>query len=92
MKTFWNNYFQKEALNCGIRGDKVKNMLYRINQSSIPHHTNTVVTIYETNNLGRGKPSDKTNGLICAAALLQLKHKKLKILISGILPRNKVKS
>ena len=46
----WNNYFGKEALNCGIRGDKVENILYRINQSIISHHTNAVVIICGTNN------------------------------------------
>ena len=32
-----------------------------------------------------------TNGLICAVALPELKHKKLEIVISGILPRKKAK-
>ena len=54
--------------------DKIENMLCRINQSSIPRHTNTVVIICGTNNLDRDKPSDITNGLICAVAVLQLKH------------------
>ena len=88
----WNNCFGKETLNCGIRGDEIENMLYRINQSSIPHLTNTVVLICGTNNLDRGKPSAITNGLICVVALLQLKHKKLRIVVSGILPRNKGRS
>ena len=74
----WNNYFGKEALNCGNRGEKVENMLYRINQSSILHHTNTVVTICGINNLDQYKSSDITNRLICAVTLLQLKHKKTK--------------
>ena len=73
----WNNYFGKEALNFGIRGDKVENTFYRINQSIILHHTNTVVIICGTNNLDQDHPSDITNGLICAVALLQLKHKKI---------------
>ena len=72
--------------------DKIENMLCRINQSSIPRHTNTVAIICGTNNLDRDKPSDITNGLICAVAVLQLKHEKLKIVISDILARNKGKS
>ena len=87
----WNSYFAKEALNWGIRGDKVENILYRISQSVIPHHTNKVVIISGTSNIDRDNPSDITNGLLCAVALLQLKHKKLKTIISGILPRNKAK-
>ena len=74
----WNNYFGKEAPNRGNRGDNIENMLYRINQSSILHHTNTVVTICGTNNLDQDKSSDITNRLICAVTLLQLKHKKTK--------------
>ena len=88
----WNNYFGKEALNYGIKGDKIENILCRVNQSIIPHHTNTVVIICGTNNLDRDKPSDITNGLTCAVAFLQLKHKRFKIAIFGILPRNKGKS
>ena len=42
--------------------------------------------------LDRDNLSDITNGLICAVALLLLKHKKFKIVISGILPRNKAKN
>ena len=89
-----NNYLAKEALNCGIRGDKIENTLCRINQSSIPRHTNTVVIICGTNNLDQHKPSDITNRLIYAVAVLQLKHEKLKIImiiISDILPRKKGK-
>ena len=74
----WNNYFGKEAPNRGNRGDNIENMLYRINQSSILHHTNTVVTICGINNLDQYKSSDITNRLICAVTLLQLKHKKTK--------------
>ena len=47
----WDNYFGKEGINCGIRGDKVENMLYRTNKSSIPHHINTVAIICGKNNL-----------------------------------------
>ena len=60
----WNNYFGKEALNCGIRRDKVENMLYRINQLSIPHHTNTVAIFYGAKYLDRDKPNDITNGFV----------------------------
>ena len=87
----WNNEFGKEALYCGIRGDKVENILYRVNQSIMLHHTNTVIIICVTNNFDRDNPSDITKGLICVVTLLQLKHKKFKIVISVILPRNKAK-
>ena len=74
-----NNYFGNKALNCGTRGEKVENILYKINQSIIPHHTITVVIICWTNNLDQDNLSDITNRLICVVTLLQLKHKKLKI-------------
>ena len=81
---------EKKPLIAELREARLK--IYRINQSIIPHHTNTVVIICGTNNLDRDNTSHITNGLICAVALLQLKHKKLKIVISGILPRSKAKS
>ena len=49
------------------------NLLCRINKPNIFHHTNTVVIICG-NNLDGDKPSDITNGLICAMALLKLKE------------------
>lgn len=64
-------------------------MLYGINWSSIPQHTNTVVRICGTNDLDWDKLSVITNEFICAVSLLQPKQKKLKIVVSGILPRNK---
>lgn len=48
MLVWSNNYFGKEALDCGIRADKIENMLCKINQSVIPHHTNTAVLICDT--------------------------------------------
>ena len=68
-----NNYFGNKALNCGIRGDKVENILYKINQSIIPHNTNTVVIICWTNNLDQDNLSD-INRLIRVVTLLQLKN------------------
>ena len=79
---------EKKLLIVELGETKLKNMLCRINQSNIPRHTNAVAIICGTNNLDRDKPSDITNGLICDVAVLQLKHEKLKIVISDILPRN----
>ena len=57
-------------------------MLYRV---KYPHLNNTVVIICGTNNLGRDKPR---NGWMYSGALLY-KRNKLKIVVFGILPRNK---
>ena len=72
-KNIWRSYFAKEALNCKVRGNKLENLFCRINKLNILHHTNTVI-ITCGKNLDGDKPSDITNGLICAEALLQLKE------------------
>ena len=48
-----------------------------------------IVIICGTNNLNRDTPSDISNPLTWAPILILLKQKQIKIIVSGILPRNK---
>ena len=68
----------------------LKNMLFRINQWSVPHHFCIIAIICRTNKLERNKPIAITNGLICTVTLLQLKI--LKIDVSDVFQRNEGKS
>ena len=65
----WNIHFDKQAQNCGIKGDKIENVLYRIWNSSFPKNIQAIVIIRGTNNLDRGNLSDVVNGLIFSVML-----------------------
>lgn len=82
-----NIQFDKQAQNCGIKGDKIESVLYRICNSSFPKNIQTIVIIRGTNNLDRGNLSDIVNGLIFSVMLQLLKHKEVKIVLSGILTK-----
>ena len=82
-----NIQFDKQAQNCGIKGDKIESVLYRICNSSFPKNIQTIVIIRGTNNLDRDNLSDIVNGLIFSVMLLLLKHKEVKIVLSGILTK-----
>lgn len=65
----WNIHFDKQAQNCGIKGDKIENVLYRIWNSSFPKNIQAIIIIRGTNNLDRGNLSDIVNGLIFSVML-----------------------
>ena len=80
----WDNQFGKETVNCGIKRDRTKNLIQRIEDPVIPQHVRKVVTICRTNNLEREKPSDITKLLICATILILLKQKQIKIIVHAM--------
>ena len=82
-----NIQFDKQAQNCGIKGDKIESVLYRICNSSFPKNIQTIVIICGTNNLDKDNLSDIVNGLMFSVMLLLLKHKEVKIVLSGILTK-----
>ena len=77
----WDNQFGKQTVNCGIKGDRTKNLIQKIEEPVIPKHVRRVVIICRTNNLERDKPKDITNVLICAAILILWKQKQIKIIV-----------
>ena len=80
----WDNQFGKQTVNCGIKRDRTKNLIQRIEDPVIPQHVRKVVTICRTNNLEREKPSDITKLLICATILILLKQKQIKIIVHAM--------
>ena len=54
-----DSHFGKQALNCGIKRDKIDKILHRICCSSFPRNIQTIVIICGTNNLER----DNLDGL-----------------------------
>ena len=61
----WNNFFKPtDALNCGIGGEKVQNVLWRVQNLPISSSLKNVAILCGTNNLHQDSPEDIVHGII----------------------------
>ena len=61
----WNNFFKPiDALNCGIGGDKVQNVLWQVQNLPISSSLKNAVILCGTNNLQQDFPEDIVDGII----------------------------
>ena len=89
----WHKYFPKQsALNFGIPGDRIENILWRVQNIELP--TNIKYAIFQggTNNLDYDAPEDIANAISIMAYFLIQNHPNIKIIVSGLLPRDSNKS
>ena len=87
-KKVWNSFFGKDTLNCGIRGDKVENLLWRAEKLVFPPATRHIVIHCGTNNIEENTPNDIANGLLCSALIINSRNRATNIYITGLLPRD----
>ena len=87
-KKVWNSFFGKDTLNCGIRGDKVENLLWRVEKLVFPPATRHIVIHCGTNNIEENTPNDIANGLLCSALIINSRNRATNIYIIGLLPRD----
>ena len=59
--------FQKDTLNCGIQGNKVKKLLWRAEKLGCLHAIKQIFIHCWTSNIGENMPNDIANGLLCSA-------------------------
>ena len=89
----FDKYFSKfRPLNFGIGGDKIQNVLWRINNMSLPPSLQYIFIHCDTNNIGHNDPEVISDGLINLARVMKKKYKDVKIIISSLLPRDKANS
>ena len=74
----WNLFFWKDTLNCGIRGDKVENLLWQAENPEFPPVIRQVVIHCETNNIEANTPNDIANGLVCSPLTIKKKAQRYK--------------
>ena len=77
-KKVWNSFFGKDTLNCGIRGDKVENLLWRAEKLEFPPAIRQIVIHCGTNNIEENTPNDIANGLLCSALIIKKKEQSYK--------------
>ena len=84
--------FFPTALNHGIRGDRVENVLWRLRNTRLNSNLKIVLVHCGTNNLDSNTPTDIVNGLMSSPPLVHKYHQRIKVIISGILPRDDIHS
>ena len=89
----FNNFFSSfGALNFGISGDKIQNVLWRMRNMTLPSSTKYVIIHCGTNNLGHNSPIHIAEGLINLANTLKNLNSNIHVFISCLLPRDNEQS
>ena len=85
----WRTFFKTfHTLNYGIGGDRAQNVLWRAENATLPNSLKYVVIHCSTNNIDRDQPRDIANGVISIGLKLQEKCRGLKVIVTGLLPRD----
>ena len=84
----WISFFGKDTLNCGIRGDKVENLLWREENLEFPPAIRQIVIPCGTNNIEANTPNDIANGLLCSALTIKKRNSVTNVYITGRLSRD----
>ena len=85
----WRKFFAPlRALNLGIGGDRTQHVLWRAENLHISSTTKFVVLHCGTNNIDRDTASCIANGILSIAVTFQEKVPGLKVLVTGLLPRD----
>ena len=80
--------FFKELLNLGIGGNRTQHILWRVERLSVPSHLKYVIIYCSTNNISNDSPSEIAINILCIALLFKKRNPCLKIIITGIFPRD----
>lgn len=88
-KTLWEkHYAPRHAFNYGLSGDKVENVLWRIEQGELDHMTKVkVVVLFVGSNNRKDKPADVVRGLQTVVETLQTKIPAVQVILMSIFPR-----
>ena len=81
-------FFDESTINCGIRGDKIQNVLSRVEKIPLPQSLEYVVISCGTNNLDTDDSEKIDDGLFCIPLALKKRMNHVKVVINGILPRD----
>ena len=89
----WQRYFTPlKALNFGIGGDRVENVLWRTKNLLIPPSLKNVVVLCGTNNLFIDSPLDIADCIVNIGSCLREKSSSVNIFICGLISRDESSS
>ena len=92
-KSVWNDSFRSKGyVNCGIGGDSIQNVRWRVKDLVFSKSIDCVVLHCGSNNLGKSLPIDIVNGIISIGLDILERYKYLSIVISAIISRDSASS
>ena len=84
----WNKYFAAiNALNLGIRGDRVENVLWLTINLPVPPFVKNVVILCGTNNIPIDTSRDIADCIISICSIFQKKSSGIDVNVCGLIPR-----
>ena len=87
--TVWRNFIlQYKTVNLGIGGDRIENVLWRMNDIVLPKSVRSVVIHCGTNNIDTSSSDEISVGVVTIARSIFHRYPNIKIIVSGLLPRN----
>ena len=78
----------KESLNLGIGGECTQHIIWRTERLPVPNHLKYVIIHCGTNSISKDCPSEIANSILYIALLFKKRNSCLKIIITGIFPRD----
>ena len=83
----WDRFFP-DVVNAGIGGDMTQHVLWRLRNTRLSSNIKFVVVHCGTNNIDFNKPDDIANALVAMAEKIHIYKPEVKVILSGILPRD----
>ena len=87
--TVWRDFtLQYKTINLGIGGDRIENVLWRINDIVLPKSIRSVVIHCSTNNIESNSSNEISVGVVTIARSISHRYPNTEIIVSGLLPRD----
>ena len=87
--TVWRNFIlQYKTVNLGIGGDRIENVLWRINDIVLPKSIRSVVIHCGTNNIDTSSSDEISVGVVTISRSIFHRYPNIEIIVSGLLPRD----
>ena len=84
----WALFNNHKVTNCGIRGDRIENGLWRVDRMFLPNTVSSAVIAYGINNMNEDTASNIALGVVSIALKLRVHNPQLHVYVAGILPRD----
>ena len=89
--TVWRNFIlQYKTINLGIGGDRIENVLLRINNIGLRKSVRSVIILCGTNSIDTSSTDEISVGVVTIAKCRSTSHRypNIEIIVSGLLPRD----
>ena len=83
-----SNNLQHKTINLGIGGDRIKNVLWRINDIVLPKSISSVVIHCSAKNIDTSSSDEISVGVVTIARSISHRYPNIEIIVSSLLPRD----